>query len=361
MTDASGDTDSVNLLLRLFSTGLALWLVFLAPPATLLALLSGQMFHEYWLTSLWFLPLPVLLVISVFRLRSARWRWWVFQYLGVSAVAFSAALCAALLSLFIDERLAGQLGVLLFVIFMIMAVLAAHRIHVVPLNIRSRKIQKPVRLVQISDVHIGSRPAGFLERVVRQVNEQKPDALLITGDLIDEDVPAESLQALAGLDFPVFYCSGNHERYVSYRQALDIIANHGVNVLSDSAAFLRDLHIMGIGDRQHVHEADEVLARLRSSSVGQEASFTILLYHQPDLWRSAVNHGIDLMLSGHTHKGQIWPFGWLVRIRYKHVAGHFRSALSHLFVSQGTGTWGPTLRFGTRCEMTLIELLPEEV
>ena len=90
--------------------------------------------------------------------------------------------------------------------------------------------------------------------------------------------------------------------------------------------------------------------------VGEASPFTVLLYHQPDIWDAAKRHGIELMLSGHTHKGQIWPFGLLVRTRYAHVAGHFQASLSHLFVSQGTGTWGPHMRFGTRCEMTVIDL-----
>ena len=94
--------------------------------------------------------------------------------------------------------------------------------------------------------------------------------------------------------------------------------------------------------------------------VYETSPFTVLLYHQPDIWEAAKRHGIELMLSGHTHKGQVWPFGWLVRTRYAHVAGHFQASLSHLFVSQGTGTWGPLMRFGTRCEMTVIDLQSAE-
>ncbi len=349
----------MNALLRIIAIGAVLWLVFIAPPATLLALLQGAPFHAWWLSSLWLLPLPVALLFSVFRSKSASYRWWVFQYLGVSAIGFSAAVCGVLLSLFIDDVRAGQFAVLLFVLFYAFALYAAHRIHLIPLEIISPKIARAQRLVQISDVHIGSRRAAYLEKVMALVNAQKPDMLLITGDLIDENVAAESLLPLAGLDYPVFYCSGNHERYVDYQNALDIIAGHGVIVLSDTSTIIDDIHILGVEDRQHIGQAQEALNTLCASTDSPNGAFRVLLYHQPDLWATAVDHGIDLMLSGHTHKGQIWPFGWLVRTRYQHVAGHFRTALSHLFVSQGTGTWGPILRFGTRCEMTVIELKPE--
>lgn len=346
-------------LVRIFTLGVVLWLVFIAPPTTLLALLSGAAFHAWWLASLLCLPLPLLLVFSVFRSKNATYRWWVFQYLGISAIGFSAAGAGALLSLFFDELSAGLIAIALFFIFYIVAIRAAHRIHRVPLLITSHKLTQPLRLVQISDVHIGSRQPAFLEKVVKLVDAQGPDALLITGDLIDENVSAESLLPLKSLDCPVFYCSGNHERYVNYQLALDSIALQGVVVLNDSATSFNGLHILGIEDRQHIAQARDALRTLCTSSGSMRESFKILLYHQPDLWADAVDQGIELMLSGHTHKGQIWPFGWLVRTRYQHVAGHFRSALSHLFVSQGTGTWGPILRFGTRCEITVIELRPE--
>lgn len=350
----------MNNILRFLAISSLLWLVFIAPPITLLALLDGLPFYAWWLIGLLFIPLPLILLVSVFRSKNARFRWWVFQYLGISAIGFSAAAAGAILSVFIDYPIAGMIGTGLFVVFYAEALRAAHRIHLTPLEIISHKISRPQRIVHISDVHIGSRQPAFLEKVIALVNTQTPAMLLITGDLIDENMSAESLLPLANLEYPVFYCSGNHERYVDYQNALKVIASQGVSVLSDRAVFVNDIQILGIEDRQHLGEAKQALNTLcATKQTFPDDSFKILLYHQPDLWALAVDQGIDLTLSGHTHKGQIWPFGWLVRTRYKHVAGHFQSALSHLFVSQGTGTWGPILRFGTRCEMTVIELRPE--
>ncbi|ASJ75681.1 metallophosphoesterase [Granulosicoccus antarcticus] len=343
-----------------------LWLSMIAPPITLAALLSGASFYSFWSISLWVLPAMFLLLLAVFRTRSRSFRWWVFQYLGVSAVCFTAAACGVILSLFLSNAVAGYWAVFLAILFCGWAFYSAHRIHTVTLNISNPKIQENLRLVQISDVHIGSRKPVFLEKVIEQVRLQSPDLLLITGDLVDENVSMADLAPLASMSCPVLYCSGNHERYINYAQVLEDIAAHGVQVLSDQSVEILGLRVIGVEDRQQRHEATAALDQLNTfvSSTDTGASiddtnalpFTVLLYHQPDIWDDAKRHGIELMLSGHTHKGQIWPFGLLVRTRYAHVAGHFQASLNHLFVSQGTGTWGPLMRFGTRCEMTVIEL-----
>ena len=155
------------------------------------------------------------------------------------------------------------------------------------------------------------------------------------------------------------YCSGNHERYVNYQKIVESITAHGVQILNDRTVYINGLCILGIEDRPDQAQAQNALDHLYATTEKDEGVFGILLYHQPDLWERAIHHGIDLMLAGHTHNGQIWPFVWLVRTRYQHVAGYFQSALSHLFVSQGTGTRGPIVRFGTRCEIAVIELRPD--
>jgi len=183
-----------------------LWLIFIAPPATLLALLRDFPFNAFWLNSLFFLPIPLLLLISVFRSKNASLRWWVFQYLGVSAIGFSAAVAGTLLSFFMAPSAAGITASVLFALFLLVAIVAAHRIHLTPLQINSPKISERKRLVHISDVHIGSRRAAFLEKIISLVNRQNPDMLLITGDLIDvKGITKEQLSSLSTLKCPVFY------------------------------------------------------------------------------------------------------------------------------------------------------------
>lgn len=342
--------------LRFLAISIVLWLTFIAPFASMLALIEGDPFYAGWFKSLVLLPAPILLLLAVFRSKSATFRWSVFQYLGVSAVCFSASLLGIVLSFFIPLPLAGKIALVACLIFCIWGIYSAHRIYVVNLSIASEKIKTSLRLVQISDVHVGSRKAEYLEKVMRLVNEQKPDLLVITGDLVDENVTTTDLASLSGLDYPVFYSSGNHERYVDYKSVLEAIAAQGVTVLGDSTTIFKGLRIIGIEDRQHLAEAEQALARIDVNTIESPQPFSVLLYHQPDLWDEAKKRGIDLTLSGHTHKGQIWPFGLLVRFRYRYVSGLFKEATSHLFVSQGTGTWGPVMRLGTRCEITVVEL-----
>lgn len=338
------------------AVGALLWLAIIAPFASILALLSGEAFYAWWSESLLTLPWPFLLFFGVFRSRNTAFRWVVFQYLGVSAVCFSGALSGIFLSAFLPAVFAGKIALLMCFLFCAWGIYSAHRIHIIKFSIVSEKIKQPVRLVQISDVHIGSRRASYLEKVMKLVDTQKPNILAITGDLIDENVLSTDLLPLSNLKYPVFYCSGNHERYVDYKSVIDNIAEQGVNVLSDHFTSCLGLRMIGIEDRQNVLEAEHALERIHGSELADNTPFSVLLYHQPDLWDSAKRHGIDLMLSGHTHKGQVWPFGLLVRSRYRYVAGLFKSASSHLYVSQGTGTWGPIMRLGTRCEITVIDL-----
>jgi len=339
--------------------GLVFWLVFIAPFASTIALLGGQTFYSFLDTSLLFLPLPFLLFLTVFRTKFSTFRWWVFQYLGVCGICISGALTGIVSSAFLPSVYAGIVSVVSSLIFCAWAIYSAHRIHVVNLPIKSDKLNKTVRLVQISDVHIGSRRPSYLQKVIDLVEAQRPDVLVITGDLVDENIEPHDLNALAGREYPVFYSSGNHERYVNYREVVEFIADQGIIILSDGMVVTCGLTILGIGDRESVGNAEQALNNLVASDLTVESHFSVLLYHQPDLWPAAQRHGIDLTLSGHTHNGQVWPFGLLVRTRYRHVAGLFQQAGRHLFVSQGTGTWGPIMRFGTRCEITVIDLIPD--
>ena len=346
-----------------------LWLSMIAPAATMVALLAGSEFHSFWIISLLFLPVVLALLMLVFRTWVRTFRMLFFQYLGISSVCFSAAVCGVILSFFISNSAAGVCSVVLAALFCAWAMYSAHRIHAVTLHVTDPKIGRALRVVQISDVHMGSRKPAFLQKVIARVQLHDPDMLVITGDLVDEDVSPDDLAPLASLSCPVLYCSGNHERYIDYADVLKHLVSHGVTVLNDRVVELHGLRVIGVEDQTHRATAIAILNRLCASDAGAVASdrgtlkkpspFTVLLYHQPDIWDAARNLGIELMLSGHTHNGQIWPFGWLVRTRYAHLAGHFTASPSHLFVSQGTGTWGPLMRFGTRCEMTVIELRSE--
>lgn len=142
-----------------------IWLSMIAPAATVVALLSGGSFYSLWGISLWTVPVVFLLLMAVFRSRNRSFRWLVFQYLGVSSVCFSAAASGVILSLFLSNSSAGYGAVVLGILFCGWGIYSAHKIHTVNLNISNPKIGNNLRLVHISDVHIGSRKPAFLQKV----------------------------------------------------------------------------------------------------------------------------------------------------------------------------------------------------
>lgn len=224
---------------------------------------------------------------------------------------------------------------------------------VVPLS--SRKLQKSVRFVQISDVHIGSRTSRFLETIVRIVNEHNPDFLCITGDFIDQPgVTLDKLKALATFNGPIYYCIGNHERYEDLDEIVIRLEKLGVEVLRNRSVEVDGMQFIGIDD----HDNPQQVARVLPFIDVKDDHYSILLYHRPHGLADAQRHGIDLKISGHTHAGQIVPFHLAVNKVFEFRKGLYQFENTYLYVNEGTGTWGPTLRLGTRSEITLFELTP---
>jgi predicted MPP superfamily phosphohydrolase len=228
---------------------------------------------------------------------------------------------------------------------------------IVRVELSSAKLHKPVRFAQISDVHIGSRTSRFLGHVIDLVNDQNPDFLCITGDFIDQPgISLEKLKPLTLFKGPIYYCIGNHERYEDLDEIVNRLESLGVEVLRNRAMVADGLQFIGIDD----HESSRQVARVLPFLEVREDLYSILLYHRPQGLEDAHQHGIDLKLSGHTHAGQIVPFHLAVNKVFEYRKGLYQFENTHLYVNEGTGTWGPTLRLGTRSEITVFELSPGE-
>lgn len=222
-------------------------------------------------------------------------------------------------------------------------------------RLSSTKLDRPVRFAQISDVHIGSRTSRFLRNVMRSVAQLEPEFLCITGDLIDQHgVSMEQLEPLAGLGKPIYYSIGNHERYEDLDAIVGRLQALGIEVLRNRTVVANGLQFIGIDD----HDNPEQVARVLPFLDVRRDIYSILLYHRPHGLEAAHQHGIDLKLSGHTHNGQIVPFHLAVSKVFQYRRGLYENDGTYLYVNEGTGTWGPTLRLGTRSEITLFELLP---
>ena len=220
------------------------------------------------------------------------------------------------------------------------------------------------RIVQISDIHIGpvlSRrfAAGLTERV----NALAPDLVAVTGDLVDGSVEAlrEEVEPFAALRarHGVFFVTGNHDVYSGGESWVARVRELGMRVLRNERVAIGGaggFDLAGVDDHRGdwVHGSTE---DLDAALAGRDpARALILLAHDPGTFRRAAKRGIDLQLSGHTHGGQIWPFSFVVRIAVPFVAGLHRLGASQLYVSRGSGFWGPPMRLLAPSEITEIVL-----
>jgi hypothetical protein len=225
------------------------------------------------------------------------------------------------------------------------------------INITTVDIGAPVNMdiVQLCDIHLGSTSKKFLSRVIEKTNTLDPDAVLITGDLIDSrsELKAGALSILNDFNAPVFLTTGNHERYTGIWQIEDFLkAMTKVKFLRNEFVDFQGLQLIGIDDHD---KTDQVAAKLAELKLDSE-KYSILMYHRPVGFAAAAEYGVDLMLSGHTHNGQIFPFNFFVRRSFPYTMGLFKKPGALLYVSQGTGTWGPAMRLGSKNQITLLKL-----
>jgi len=222
------------------------------------------------------------------------------------------------------------------------------------------------RIVQISDIHIGPiLGRAFAARLVARVNALTPDLVAVTGDLVDgkvelladEVAPFADLRGRDG----VYFVTGNHDHYSGADAWAHAIAGLGMRVLRNERVAIgedeRAFDLVGVDDHRGAlvgREGGEDLERALAARDPERPA--ILLAHDPSTFRRASTLGIDLQLSGHTHGGQIWPFGLLVRLVIPTVAGLYAKGAAQLYVSRGTGFWGPPMRLFAPAEITEIVL-----
>ena len=341
----------------------------------------------------------------VHQVRRNAWTRWlqraVYLWVGLAFVLLCVVVPVhALLLSGLPDGIARGLLVAAYVPLAVWSIANAHRIEVQRVALSSPKLDRPLRLVQVSDVHVGSRGPGFLPRIVHRVNGLEPDAVLVTGDLIDlMKLPDDALDAVGELAAPAFFAIGNHERYIGSDAVCARLEALGVTVLRNACTQWGAMRIIGIDDAEARHQVGRELARTGAGTgamgrdrtragagagtpdrletgmgtgagkgglteAGAESGehdrlpFTVLMYHRPDGAEDAARAGVDLMLCGHTHNGQIVPFNWIVKRNFPRIAGRFDIDGMVLYVSPGTGTWGPTMRLGSSNEITVFEVSP---
>ena len=223
----------------------------------------------------------------------------------------------------------------------------------VPLELKTSKpLPKTYKVVMASDFHLGyHNPRKELSRWVDMINAEKPDFILIAGDIIDgsmrpllEEKMAEEFHRLTA---PVYACLGNHEFYAGHPAAKQFLKDAGIRLLIDEAAVIdSSIVIIGRDDRTNMRRkpVKDLVSTLPSSL------YTVILDHQPYNLDRAEAAGVDFQLSGHTHRGQVWPISWITDAIYECAWGSHQRGNTQYYVSSGIGIWGGKFRIGTQSE-----------
>ena len=230
------------------------------------------------------------------------------------------------------------------------------------LTVKSEKVSKPVRLVMVSDLHLGyHNQREELHRWIDLINAEKPDLVLIAGDIIDGSMRPLKEQRMheefRRLTAPVYACLGNHEYYSGEPDAQQFYRDAGIHLLQDSVTVVGGLCIIGRDDRTNIHRKSlGKIMSLAPCSLPLAPKYTILLDHQPYHLEQAERQHIDFQFSGHTHHGQVWPISWITEAIYECAFGAHKRGHTNYYVSSGLGIWGGKFRIGTRSEYVVLNL-----
>ena len=230
-------------------------------------------------------------------------------------------------------------------------------------------------MAQISDIHVGPTiKTHYLQRIVNRVNSLGAHMVAITGDLVDGSVhelgqhiaPLAQLRSTHG----TFFVTGNHEYYSGAHSWIEALRALGIRVLMNEHVVIHHSHasqdteramvvVAGVADysAHHFDESHRSDPHAALDQAPEQALFKVLLAHQPRSAPAAEQAGFDLQLSGHTHGGQFWPWGYFVRFQQPFTAGLHRLGALWVYTSRGTGYWGPPKRFGAPSEITLLRLV----
>ncbi len=244
---------------------------------------------------------------------------------------------------------------------------ASMPVRVTEYEMSSPKLERELRVVFLSDTHLGvQKSMQRVRELKRLAQEQHPDLIILGGDILNDHLEwmHEEARIMRGMQAGLgkYAVLGNHEFYAGADDSRDFFARAGFSLLEDETDKISgtNIEIIGVSDpaphrkfRQH----QENVTRQLTSKLEPE-NYNILVSHRPWGFEIARDAGVDLHLAGHTHKGQIFPFRYFVRLMYDHVYGLRRLNDSSLIVTSGAGSWGPPIRVLAPPEIVLVKISP---
>ncbi|GHS89100.1 putative metallophosphoesterase [Campylobacterota bacterium] len=264
-------------------------------------------------------------------------------------------------------------AVLIGVVYLVYGVIsAASAPNINEITIETDKISKPISIAHLTDLHLGNGAAlgvDFAARIAQQTSDLNVDMVVITGDLIDAPmrVVRDPLKEIAKIKtkYGIFFVSGNHENMADAIVAMDYLDTLGIKTLRNSSAKISgdfgEIDIAGTLDLSGKRLGVLIPDPKAALSATDENNFILALAHQPNSIYLFPQNSFDLMLCGHTHGGQIFPFTLLVRFAQKYISGLYNhDDRGQIYVSRGVGYWGPPLRMFAPNEIAVITLNPKE-
>lgn len=289
-------------------------------------------------------------------------------WLGIISIAFTIFVLKDVVQIFLPTKAYFLTSLALLTTFFIstFSVYNAFRVaQIKEIKITLEKINPGLSgfsIVQLSDLHLGIlKSKKWLKTIVEKTNELNPDIIVITGDLIDQDIRrfngfCEVLSGLKAKD-GIFAVTGNHEFYAGLEKFAEIAKRANITILRNNKVTVAEtIELIGIDDdtgKRFSEVGSDLESAIRNVDLKKPI---ILLAHQPKNFEKAVNLGVDLQLSGHTHAGQTLPMNLLIHLVFKYPFGLYSFRSSYIYTTSGTGTWGPPMRLFSRSEIVKIIL-----
>ena len=279
----------------------------------------------------------------------------IYEGMGIGFISFWIVTIAIIIDRIfnVNSYHLGLLSLFIIIILSLISFYFGSKIFVKNINIKSNKIKSNISFVFISDLHMGSNNIKHLNKLILQLKNKSYDFLLIGGDLIDSSsFDVSSLKIIKeNISCPIYFVTGNHEYYLKNSNTkINEINNFGINHICNNNIEINNINLICIDDNLDKDKQVEIVKNKYSKE-----KFNLTLIHKPSIWEKIYDES-DLMLSGHTHNGQIFPFNFFVRMQFKFKYGLYSFNNSKLYVTSGASTWGPKMRLGTYNEIILFHL-----
>ena len=268
----------------------------------------------------------------------------------------------------IKPKIKGFLSLIIALIVSLFGIWNASSLQVQRVEIPVNGLSKEIRAVHLTDIHLGHfRGQEYLKNIVNETVLLKPDIVFNTGDLFDarSRLNENVLRPFKEINVPHYFVEGNHDIKVGVEEINQYLRNSGVSVLENEIAEFGELQIIGLKHMladensfdMHAAQGKTIKQVLEGLQIENDKP-AVMLHHSPDGANYANNKGVDFILAGHTHGGQMFPFTILSKLFFPYNSGLYSFKDLFIYVSEGAGTLFSPMRVGTNSEITLIRLVP---